>query len=71
MAGVCIISVAVLVTLMLFIENCFIWDLMKMRQEFQVFRFRQINFMFTILTALTVSVASDGGLDFTPCWLFR
>lgn len=58
MAGVCIISVAVLVTLMLFYRELFYMGFDENAARISGVPVRQINFMFTILTALTVSVAS-------------
>lgn len=58
MAGVCIISVAVLVTLMLFYRELFYMGFDENAARISGVPVRQINFMFTILTALTVSVDS-------------
>ena len=58
MAGVCIISVAVLVTLMLFYRELFYMGFDENAARISGVSVRNINFLFTILTALTVSIAS-------------
>lgn len=58
MVGVCVISVAVLVTLMLFYRELFYMGFDENAARISGVPVRQINFMFTILTALTVSIAS-------------
>lgn len=58
LVGVCVISVAVLITLMLCYRELFYMGFDENAARISGVPVRELNFMFTILTALTVSVAS-------------